>query len=173
MNSNTSVDAEVDQHWYVVYTKPRWEKKVVETLTKAGIENYCPLNKITRQWSDREKVVLEPYFKSYVFVRVSESRKWQVPDFPGVVNYIYWLGKPAVVPGAEIELIRSFLEAHDKVYLKKINITAGHKIKVTVGAFMDFEGTVVALKGKLVQVQIPSLSIALVAVRADTVRLVS
>ncbi len=29
--------------WYVVYTKPRWEKKVVEELSKLDIEAYCPM----------------------------------------------------------------------------------------------------------------------------------
>ena len=59
-----------DLHWFAVYTKPRWEKKVSGILDDNGIENYCPLNKVVKQWSDRKKVILEPLFKSYVFVRV-------------------------------------------------------------------------------------------------------
>ena len=61
--------------WYAVYTKPRWEKKVADLLTKKQIENYCPLNRVLRQWSDRKKVILEPLFTSYVFVRISESNQ--------------------------------------------------------------------------------------------------
>lgn len=172
MNIENFAGAVNDKHWYVVYTKPRWEKKVAELLTRAGIENYCPLNKVTRQWSDRKKEILEPFFKSYVFVRVSESQKWQVMDFPGAISYIYWLGKPAVVPAAEIEMIKAFLSTHEKVYLRQINIGAGDKIKVRSGAFLNLEGTVVALKGKQIQIQIPSLSIALIALDADKVELV-
>jgi hypothetical protein len=48
--------------WYAVYTRPRWEKKVAEILTDKKIENYCPLNKVVRQWSDRKKIVHEPLF---------------------------------------------------------------------------------------------------------------
>ncbi|MEO6221006.1 MAG: transcription termination/antitermination NusG family protein, partial [Ginsengibacter sp.] len=52
-----------EKTWYVVYTRPRWEKKIAENLLRLGIEHYCPLNKVTRQWSDRKKKVLEPLFK--------------------------------------------------------------------------------------------------------------
>jgi transcription antitermination factor NusG len=162
----------IDKLWYVVYTRPRWEKKVAELLTTVGIENYCPLNKVTRQWSDREKIILEPFFKSYVFVCVSECRKWDVMKFPGVVNYVHWLGKPAVVPKAEIELVKSFLDTHDKVYLRRLNIEAGQKIKITKGVFLNLEGSVVALKGKKVQIEIPSLGLALVALDRANVALV-
>jgi hypothetical protein len=29
-------------NWYVVYTKPKWEKKVAEQLKNKGIACYCP-----------------------------------------------------------------------------------------------------------------------------------
>ncbi|MBL0358846.1 MAG: UpxY family transcription antiterminator [Chitinophagaceae bacterium] len=61
-----------------MYTKPRWEKKVACLLDEKGIENYCPLNKVVKQWSDRKKVVLEPVFKSYVFVKILEDKKWDL-----------------------------------------------------------------------------------------------
>jgi transcription antitermination factor NusG len=173
MNADALISTGVDKHWYVVYTRPRWEKKVVELLTRAGIENYCPLNKITRKWSDREKVVLEPIFKSYVFVRVSESQKWLVTEVAGVLNYIYWLGKPAVVPGAEIEQIKSFLNNYDEVFLQSVNLKPGDKIKVTKGVFVNLEGNVIALNGKQVQIYIPSLRIALVAIATDNVAVIS
>ena len=65
-----------NEQWYALYTKPRWEKKVAGLLDDQGIENYCPINKVTRQWSDRKKVVLEPMFKGYVFVKIGEAGKW-------------------------------------------------------------------------------------------------
>ncbi|HCY90719.1 MAG TPA: antitermination protein NusG, partial [Chitinophagaceae bacterium] len=52
--------SEENYHWYVVYTRPRWEKKVALNLAQKGIEHYCPLNKVRKQWSDRKKMVLEP-----------------------------------------------------------------------------------------------------------------
>ena len=45
------------KNWHVLYTKPRHEKKVAERLSEAGYTTYCPLYKVSRQWSDRTKVV--------------------------------------------------------------------------------------------------------------------
>ena len=58
-------------NWYVIYTKPRSEKKVAERLSEDGVEVYCPMIKTIRQWSDRKKKVLLPMFPGYVFVHVS------------------------------------------------------------------------------------------------------
>src|ERR1700759_2085013 len=62
------------KNWYVVYTKPRWEKKVAKQLEQKKIEHYCPLNKVQRQWSDRKKIILEPLFSCYVFVCLDETQ---------------------------------------------------------------------------------------------------
>ena len=64
--------------WFVVYTRPRWEKKVHSLLTAKSIESYCPLHKVRRKWSDRIKLVEEPLFKSYVFVRVEDKDKFEL-----------------------------------------------------------------------------------------------
>ena len=60
--------------WCVLYTKPRNEKKVAERLTGAGYTVYCPLQKVRRQWSDRVKVVEEPLFKGYLFIKIEEKK---------------------------------------------------------------------------------------------------
>ncbi|MES1159526.1 MAG: UpxY family transcription antiterminator, partial [Bacteroidota bacterium] len=101
--------------WYAVYTKPRWEKKVYALLTEKGMEAYCPLNKVKKKWSDRVKWVDEPLFKSYVFVSIPEDEQTAVRMVSGVVNFVYWLGKPAVIKDKEIALIRSFLNEYTEV----------------------------------------------------------
>ena len=83
--------------WHAVYTKPRWEKKVNALLLSKGIETYCPLNKVRKKWSDRIKLVEEPLFKSYVFVHINELDYSRVRMVNGVLNYVYWNGKPAVI----------------------------------------------------------------------------
>ena len=90
------------KNWYVIYTKPRWEKKVYSLLIDKDIEAYCPLNRVRRKWSDRIKWVEEPLFKSYVFVKVTEENLSSVRLIHGVVNFVSWLGRPAVVKNKEI-----------------------------------------------------------------------
>lgn len=74
-------------NWYVIYTKPKWEKKVAEQLADAGIECYCPLITQVRQWSDRKKKVVVPLFNSYVFVRLEDCDRNLVFQSPGAVRY--------------------------------------------------------------------------------------
>ena len=75
-------------NWYVVYTKPKWEKKVAEQLINSGIECYCPLITQVRQWSDRKKKVEVPLFNSYVFVQLPDAERNKVFQSVGVV-WIY------------------------------------------------------------------------------------
>jgi len=149
--------------WLAVYTKPRWEKKVNLLLQEKGIESYCPLNRIRRRWSDRMKVVEEPLFKSYVFVRIGENSLTSVRMTNGVVNFVYWLGKPAVVKEKEIETIRKFLNDYTQVEVHPVDIQVNSKIQIQRGAFMDKEAVVKKIMKKKVQVIIESIGYKLTA----------
>lgn len=149
--------------WYAVYTKPRWEKKVADLLGKKHIEHYCPLNRVERQWSDRKKIIDEPLFTSYVFVRVSEADKWRVKEVDGILNYVYWLGKPAAIPDQEIELIKRFLQEHQQVQISSLKLKLNDQVRIISGPFVDRKAEVVGFKGKQVEVQIPSLGLSLIA----------
>ena len=152
-----------DKKWYAVYTKPRWEKKVNQLLTNKAIETYCPLNKVSRQWSDRVKVVMEPLFKSYVFTRISPDEMTNVRMTDGILNFVYWVGKPAIIKDKEIELIRKFLDEYDNVELEKIDLIPLQKVKVKRGVFMEKEGEVIKVFNNKAIVAINSLGYQIVA----------
>lgn len=164
--------ADLHKSWYVVYTKPRWEKKIVDLLYKAQIEYYCPFIETVKQWSDRKKVVKEPVFKSYVFVRVSEANKWKVKDIPGIINYVYRLGKPAMIHDYEIQLIKDFLQGNRNFFYKQSPFKPGDVIRVNSGVFLNLEGRVVAFKGKQLQIEISRLGLALLAIDHANVELI-
>jgi transcription antitermination factor NusG len=149
--------------WYALYTRPRWEKKVAELLTRKNVEAYCPVNKVKRQWSDRKKTVDVPLFNSYVFVRVAEKQLLSVKSTDGVVNCVYWLGKPAVIKDMEIDVIKRFLNDYSNVQLEKTQVNINDRIRVTNGPFMLREGNVVEVMNKSVKVSLPSLGYALIA----------
>jgi transcription antitermination factor NusG len=155
--------AQTTRKWLALYTRPRWEKKVYKLLQEKGIDTYCPLNKVHRKWSDRMKVVEEPLFKSYVFVKVTEEEKTAVRMTHGVVNFVYWLGKPAIIKEKEIEVIKRFLNDHHDVEVRSIDIKAGKKILVQSGILMGKEGTVKKVLHKKVEVIIESIGFALTA----------
>jgi transcription antitermination factor NusG len=149
--------------WYAVYTKPKWEKKVAELLTRKGIENYCPLNKVMKQWHDRKKLVEEPLFTSYVFVCVTQTEYTEVRKTEGIINFVYWLGKPALIREEEIITIKDFLGSYREVQLEKTKINPADAIQIINGPLMNREGKVLEVYQKTVKVILPSLGHALVA----------
>ena len=46
--------SEISKNWFVIYTKPRQELKVLDRLTHIGIEAYTPTKIEVRKWSDRK-----------------------------------------------------------------------------------------------------------------------
>lgn len=142
--------------WFVIYTKPQQEKKVAQGLESLGIEVFCPLVTEVKQWSDRKKKVTVPLIKSYVFVKIEESKRNAVFEIPGVVRYLFWLGKPAIVRDVEITALRDSLS---KPYteVKVVPYTVGTKIKIPEGPFQNSEGTVVKISAKYITVALEQL----------------
>lgn len=129
-------------NWYVVYTKPKWEKKVAEKLQQIGIESYCPLVTQVKQWSDRKKKVEVPLFNSYVFVQLADNDRNTVFQVAGIVRYLFWLGKPAIVRDEEIDIIKRNLKASN---VSEISVTAmqvGDRIKLDSGVFSNQDAIV-------------------------------
>lgn len=127
--------------WLVIYTKPQQEKKVSQNLQRIGIDSYCPTTQETRQWSDRKKKVQVPVFKSYVFVRIAPEARNRVFDVPGVVNYLFWLGKPAIVREIEIQNLIDFLNRPD-ASAKTERLVPGSIFYISDGPFKDSNGTI-------------------------------
>jgi transcription antitermination factor NusG len=151
-----------NSYWFAVYTRPRWEKKVAKLLDEKGIENYCPLNKVVKQWSDRKKTVLEPIFKSYVFVRISEEDKWDLKKINGVVNLVYWLGKPAHIRDEEITTIRKFLNEFSSIEVEK-ELQINSKVRIKQGALMNYQGILLEITGNRAKIKIESMGLQLSA----------
>ena len=124
-------------NWYVVYTKPKWEKNVAERLNEIGVVSYCPLVAKERQWSDRKKVVNVPLFNSYIFVQIEEQERNRVFEIPGAVRYLFWLGKPAMVKDSEIETIQNWLSAPATYEVSLDEWKKGDKIVLESGPFVS------------------------------------
>ena len=133
-------------------------------LTDKDIEHYCPLNKVTRKWSDRSKTVLEPLFKGYIFICTEELKKWDVRKIDGIINYVHWLGKPAIVRSSEIETIRKFLQEFEDVEVTEQYPSENDAVMIKQGIMMDYKGIILEVAGNKAKVQISSMGVALTAV---------
>src|SRR5690606_23980464 len=92
--------------WRVFYTRSRAEKRCAERLEDDGVEVPLPLRRVTRRWSDREKVVEEPLFRGYVFARVDEAERLRALQTDGVVRCLHVGGRPAEMRPEEVERLR-------------------------------------------------------------------
>jgi transcription antitermination factor NusG len=151
------------KNWYVVNTLPRWEKKIVKVLLLKGIENYCPLHKVQKQWSDRKKIVEEPLFKGFVFVQLEESEKWKILEIQGIRSFIYWLGKPATVRDSEIDNIRKYLNEFPHAKSESIEFETGQEVLINQGILMDYKGIILEVRNRKALVKIEAMGLILSA----------
>ena len=148
-------------NWYALYTKPRKEQKVAQQLEELGFVVYLPLKVEVKQWSDRKKKVISPLFSSYVFIQIEESKRSDVFVIDGVLNYVFWLGKPAVIRNNEIELMRHEIEKPNReVFVERL--TPGEQIKLKEGVFKGQEAFVEYLSNHKAHLILPHLGIKLV-----------
>ena len=146
--------------WFVVYTKPQQELKVSQELTSMGIINYCPTVTLVKQYSDRKKKVKKPLLSSYVMVKIEENQREKVFSCNGIVRYLFFLGKPAVVPDFEIDLMQDHLNG---IY-KDINVATlriGDIHKIAEGPFSGTSGEVVQTDNTKVKIELTSLGVSI------------
>lgn len=127
--------------WYVVYTKPKLERKVASNIEDLGIESYLPMCKVIRQWSDRRKKMIVPLFPNYVFVKVSEGMRGCLFSIKELVKFVSIERRPVVIREAEITKIKRVLEtdtdvAHEEYWQQ------GMKVKIQHGQFAGLEGVI-------------------------------
>jgi transcription antitermination factor NusG len=150
--------------WYALYTRPRWEKKVAELLGAKQIENYCPMQKLERNWSDRKKIILEPLFKSYVLVRLAPKAHIPVLQTDGVIGFVTVQGKPAVIRDEEIDTVKEFLQNYENIQVERIDVNVNDEVTIINGPLMQQTGQVMEVNNRMVKVMLPSLGFALVAI---------
>ena len=128
--------------WFVLCVKTQQEKKVADILKRMNVEVYCPMVKETKVWSDRKKVVEIPLFKSYVFVKLEEKYRGIVFGAPGVIRYLFYLGKPAVVRDEEIWDIKKWIAGESEDLNALAQLIPGSEIVVQNGVLKDHKGVV-------------------------------
>jgi len=135
-------------HWYAVYTKPRSEKKLADRLNDNGIEAYLPMRRTLKQWSDRKKMVDEPLITSYVFVHIFQKNYFDVLNTPGAVKYIWFCGKPAVIPTNQIQALKVIMGQDLEIDCVSADLPQGTQVKVISGPMKNLTGELLNYAGK-------------------------
>ena len=144
--------------WFVVITRPQQELKVVSQLSALGITNYCPTITILKKYSDRKKKVKKPLISSYVMVELEERERQKVFVCNGIIRYLFFLGKPAVVPSFQINLMKDYLNGiNNDIYVN--NLSVGNYHTLTRGPFSGISGKIIETDNNKVKLELPSLGI--------------
>ena len=146
----------MEKKWFVVYTKPQQELKVAMELSVMGITNYCPTITLVKQYSDRKKKVNRPLLSSYVMVQLEEKERQKVFACTGIVRYLFFLGKPAVIPANQINLMQNHLNGVNNDF-KVTTLSVGDSHTITEGPFSGVTGKVVETNNTKVKLELTSL----------------
>jgi transcriptional antiterminator NusG len=132
--------------WYALHVKPRFEKYVTSQLEGKGYETFLPTYISKRKWSDRVKSISLPLFPSYVFCRFDIHSRLPIVITPGVMA-VLGAGKiPTPVDESELSAVQHIAESglatHPYPYL-----AAGERVRVEAGPLEGLTGIVLREKG--------------------------
>lgn len=131
--------------WYAVQTKSSREKYVAEILRGKGYEEFVPLYRSRRRWSDRFKEIELPLFPGYVFCKFNPGRRLPILTTPGVLLIIGHGRMPEPVEEEEIEALRavvqSRLQAQPWPYLQ-----VGQRVRIEGSSLSGMEGILLEQK---------------------------
>lgn len=100
------------------------------------------------QWSDRKRLVEEPVIRSYCFVKVVKADYFEVLNTPGAVRYIWFSGKPAVIPDRQIQTLKVITGSDVNVECLPDTFQPGIQVIVNAGPLQGLSGELVNIKNK-------------------------
>jgi transcription antitermination factor NusG len=148
--------------WFALTVRPRHEKTASQNLRLRGLEEFLPLQRVRRSWSDRTQKVELPLFPGYVFCRFSYRERMHALNTPGVRSIVGFGSADIALNDSEIESIQALLSSGLPVspwqYLR-----AGETVVIESGALSGVRGTVLREKNSwriVVNVELLQRSVA-------------
>jgi transcriptional antiterminator RfaH len=146
--------------WFVLYTRPNFEKIIHRNLKEQGFHSYLPLQKELRHWNDRTVWIETPLFRSYVFIKTSLKNKDRAFEVNGILNYVSFGSQLAVLNEGEIDKIKRLCLYDGKVTIEFENTGTGkNSVEICDGALKGLRGYLTeAEDNKKVRIYIESLN---------------
>jgi transcription antitermination factor NusG len=133
--------------WHAIRVRSRFEQTTSSLLRDKGFEQFLPLYRSRRRWSDRLKELDLPLFPGYVFCRFDPSSPLRVLTTPGVVHIVSAGRAPVPVDKHEISALQdmccSGLPLQPWPYLD-----VGRRVSVERGPLAGTEGAIIEMKGR-------------------------
>ena len=133
------------KQWYVLQLRTRFEKVVAMHLRGKGYEEYLPLYRSRRHWSDRVKEIELPLFSGYIFCKFDVTDRLPLLVIPGVRSVVSFGGAPMPVPEGEIAAVEQVVSSGMN-YGPWPGNSVGQRVRVEYGPLRALEGVVVEVK---------------------------
>jgi transcription antitermination factor NusG len=125
--------------WHVAHTRPRCEKKLLQSCLRAGVEAQLPCYRSARRYRGKAVVFHKPLFPGYVFLKLPRDKRNLVLQSDHLANLLD-------VPDQELfvrqlnDILRA-LETDFEIRLAP-TIGEGMRVKVKAGPLRGVEGWV-------------------------------
>ena len=139
------IEQDLSRKWYAVATRYQHEKTAAQILEYKQFEVFLPLYKVRRRWVDRVKEISTPLFPGYLFVREGLGTWLPILTTAGVSGVVSCGGRPAAIPGSEIEGIRRIVESTLRVEPHPF-LRSGDWVRVKYGPVAGVEGILLRKK---------------------------
>jgi len=151
----------MNKNWYIIYTKPQLEKRIVASLNKRKIENYFPLAQIngTRNGKDGS----EPLFRTLIFIKVALKELTDIKRIEGVLSLMHYRDQPALINEDEIIAIKDFTSKYHNIKVEPSNVNTTDVVRNISTPTKSVDGKVHSISYKSIRLNLPSLGSILIA----------
>lgn len=138
---------EQEAKWFAVYTRYKREKLARKELGGKGVEVYVPIQKLTRVYVRKRKVVEMPLISCYIFVKITKKEYLTVLQNDQVVNFVKIAKNLISIPEREIGLLKQVTGEGIPVSAEPARMYQGDKVEIIAGKLTGLKGTLVEEHG--------------------------
>ncbi|MEE8553067.1 MAG: UpxY family transcription antiterminator [Desulfobacterales bacterium] len=139
----------LENSWYVLHTKSRFENVVNEGLIKKSIEVFLPKIRVRSKRRDRKVMIWVPLFPGYLFVK-SELNPYEHVEIVKTVGAVRLIGNkdgPIPVHSETVQSLKIMVKGSNTVSTGT-RFRKGDRVMVVHGPFAGVVGTFARYGGK-------------------------
>jgi len=137
-----------EPRWFAVYTSFRREKLVKKMLDKKNIECYLPINRVTRRYASRNKIVDFPLISCYLFVKITKGEYVPVLETEHVMKFTKIGRDLFAIPEREINIIKRVVGEGLEVSMEQTDFRLGDDVEIISGNLTGLKGKLISVDGK-------------------------
>jgi len=139
---------EEEPRWFAIYTPYKREKIVLDRLKRKGVMAYVPIQRLTRRYTRKIKVVELPLISGYVFVKIIKEEYIRVLETENVLRFVKFSNNLLSIPQEEIQLMKQILGEGIEVNAQKTIFHQGDEVEIVSGNLTGIKGKLVSIEGK-------------------------